>query len=203
MGTHPIFESDFDCLTEMSARPFGCNLIRRPNAGGRTLLENWVEERATKQFDENADRQQIQRKGHSNIISGEPGDNLNLTTTAEYYQIPEKPLKESEPGSLAKLRHQRALQQVLEEERKSQLEDEPPRRENPHIPRPPEPAKCAPTWIQEKPLSVWSELQSKRRLVGGTAGPEFKRSATYSTPIVHQLDEQVDVPCQQRQRDCQ
>ena len=53
----------------MSARPFGCNLIRRPNAGGRTLLENWVEERATKQFDENADRQQIQRKGHSNIVS--------------------------------------------------------------------------------------------------------------------------------------
>ena len=38
---------------------------------------------------------------------------------------------------------------------------------------------------------------SKRRLVGGTAGPEFKRSAQYSTPIVHQMDEQVDVPCQQ------
>ena len=53
----------------MSARPFGCNLIRRPNAGGRTLLENWVEERATKQFDETSDRQSILRNGHNNIVS--------------------------------------------------------------------------------------------------------------------------------------
>ena len=44
--------------------------------------------------------------------------------------------------------------------------------------------------IKKKPLR-------KSRLVGGTAGPEFKRSAKYSTPIVHQLDPQIDVPCQQ------
>ena len=118
----------------MSARPFGCNLIRRPNAGGRTLLENWVEERATKPFDEKNDRQSILRNGHNNIvctiiyllyllylyinfqISGETEENLNLTTTAEYYQIPEKPPGESEPGSLTKLRYQRALQQVLDDE---------------------------------------------------------------------------------------
>ena len=55
----------------MSARPFGCNLIRRPNAGGRTLLENWVEERATKQFDEKNDRQSILRNGHNNIVSSQ------------------------------------------------------------------------------------------------------------------------------------
>jgi hypothetical protein len=78
------------------------------------------------------------------------------------------------------------------------MEEDCPRRENPLIPKPPQAAKCSPTWIQETPLSVWSELQSKRRLVGGTAGPQFKRSAQYSTPIVHQLDEQIDVPCQQQ-----
>jgi hypothetical protein len=49
--------------------PFGCNLIRRPNAGGRTLLENWVEERATRKFDEKDDRNTILRYGHNSIVS--------------------------------------------------------------------------------------------------------------------------------------
>ena len=39
------------------------------------------------------------------------------------------------------------------------MEAPPLRRVNPLIPVAPEPAKHAPTWIQEKPLSVWSELQ--------------------------------------------
>ena len=39
------------------------------------------------------------------------------------------------------------------------MEKEPIRRENPLIPKPPGAPQCSPTWIQEKPLSVWSELQ--------------------------------------------
>ena len=37
---------------------------------------------------------------------------------------------------------------------------------------------------------------TKGQIVGGTAGEEFKRSAKFSTPLVHQLDKQDDIPYQ-------
>ena len=40
---HKKKRSFWTVFFRMSAPPFGCNLIRSPNAGGRTLLENWVE----------------------------------------------------------------------------------------------------------------------------------------------------------------
>jgi hypothetical protein len=54
-----------------------------------------------------------------------------------------------------------------------------------------------------KRLNIFSTIYSsssfranKGQIVGGTAGQEFKRSAKYSTPLVHQLDKQDDIPYQ-------
>ena len=39
------------------------------NANGRTLLANWVEERATLHIDSDVDRKDILKRGHKNIVS--------------------------------------------------------------------------------------------------------------------------------------
>ena len=88
------------------------------------------------------------------------------------------------------------------------------RRVNPKLPRrPKQPPKHAPSWIEDKPISTWSELhrfvnkliyhkqliyftKSKNRIDGCSAGSSFNRNAQFSTPIQHQLNTNTDIPHQ-------
>merc|ERR1711990_152682 len=125
MGTHPIFESDFDCLTvkmsednKVSGQP------------GQTLLANWVEERATRELDQDG-REIILKRGHKAIISSNSEIN-DITTHNEFYTSPDSKPKETEPTKLQTLRYNSALAEVLAEleTEKEQI----PVRKNPTIP---------------------------------------------------------------------
>ena len=101
------------------------------NANGRTLLANWVEERATLHIDSDVDRKDILKRGHKNIVSifydfeptaelkfqitGEPYQGAKTTTHATYYTQPQPKPKEAGATSLSKLRYEQALFEVLEE----------------------------------------------------------------------------------------
>merc|ERR1712137_1095709 len=85
------------------------------NANGRTLLANWVEERATLHIDSDVDRKDILKRGHKNIITGEPYQGAKTTTHATYYTQPQPKPKEAGATSLSKLRYEQALFEVLEE----------------------------------------------------------------------------------------
>ncbi|CAG5095887.1 Oidioi.mRNA.OKI2018_I69.XSR.g14385.t1.cds [Oikopleura dioica] len=193
----------------MSAPPFGCNLIRSPNAGGRTLLENWVEDRLNRSSDGEVSTSVELKNGHKNLITGEKADHQFLTTTADYYKQPDSRPKEAQAGVLTRKRYQDALQEVLDEERAEEMRKQEEerqrleaRRANPRIPTQPGPPQFDSSCLNEKPITVWSQLHeayktaTKGQIVGGTAGEEFKRSAKFSTPLVHQLDKQDDIPYQ-------
>lgn len=101
------------------------------NANGRTLLANWVEERATLHIDSDVDRKDILKRGHKNIVSrtrtsssplnrlikitGEPYQGAKTTTHATHYTQPQPKPKEAGATSLSKLRYEQALFEVLEE----------------------------------------------------------------------------------------
>lgn len=169
------------------------------NANGRTLLANWVEERATLHIDSDVDRKDILKRGHKNIITGEPYQGEKTTTHATYYTQPQPKPKEAGATSLSKLRYEQALFEVLEETEREEANQfkQPVKRTNPTLPRPPSPPTHGVQWLQEKPISVWSELHSKKRIDGCSAGKTFSKSAQFSTPIVHQMDDQNnDIPYQ-------
>merc|ERR1712189_169549 len=69
------------------------------------------------------------------------------------------------------------------------------KRVNPKLPRSPEPITQT-SWITDKPISTWSELHSKKRIDGCSAGSSFNRNAQFSTPIQHQLNTNTDQPHQ-------
>merc|ERR1712137_289126 len=60
------------------------------NANGRTLLANWVEERATLHIDSDVDRKDILKRGHKNIITGEPYHGANYDTNRPYLRFSKK-----------------------------------------------------------------------------------------------------------------
>lgn len=169
-------------------------MSRIPNSGGKVLLQNWFEERATKELDATVD--EIHKRGHPSLLTRST-EVVDETTHNLVYTTPRFTPEPNAP--ITNLRYREALKQAIAEveaDEAAKVETFTPR-ENPKIPKMPTSDPIhAPTWIQERPISTWTDLHSKKRVDGISAGSGFKRSAQFSTPIQQQMDEQTDVPFQ-------
>ena len=180
---------------------FSVNTMRVNNSGGRTLLENWVEERACKQYEEPDKKQShLHKYGHKGILTTNFESKVeNLSTTKDSYRQP------SGSGTRAKGRKLELLEKQLIEKLSSEVQAEfhPP-------PSPPDyksvtkrdffsneftPIERVPERfhdvVREQPLTYWSE---KVNIVHGvsqvqTKDTPFRKNASFSTPVENQLND--------------
>lgn len=86
-------------------------MSRIPNASGAVLLENWFEERATKELDATVD--EIHKRGHPSLLTSDTGMGNETTTHNAVYTPPRFTPEPNAP--ITKLRYREALKQALAE----------------------------------------------------------------------------------------
>ncbi|XP_046839308.1 sperm-associated antigen 8-like [Xenia sp. Carnegie-2017] len=179
---------------------FSVNTIRVNNSGGRTLLANWVEERACKRYDEDDKKQCYPYKhGHKGILTTNFGSRVDsLSTTQDCYR------EHFGNGIQSKGKKLQLLEKQLFEKLSSKVQEEfhpPPQLPDyrsvtkkdffskeftpiEHVPEMPHDV------VKEQPLTYWSE---KVNVVHGvsqikTKDSPFRKNASFSTPVEQQLD---------------
>ncbi|XP_028399148.1 sperm-associated antigen 8-like [Dendronephthya gigantea] len=181
---------------------YSVNTLRVNNSGGRTLLENWVEERACKQYEE-PDRKQshLHKHGHKGILTTKFDSKVeNLSTTKDSYRQP------SGSGVRAKGKKLELLEKHLVEKLSAEVQEEfhppptPPDYKsvtkqdffsNEFIPRERVPRQPHDV-VKEQPLTYWSEKADRIHGVSQvkTKDTPFRKNASFSTPVEHQLNDQ-------------
>ena len=102
----------------------GRNEIRFNNSGGKCLLENWVEERATQNLEPTDINQneincaQLHRNGHRGLLTLEESKNVVKTTMKDEYSTPFFPQVATEGAKM------RMLRKNLEKQAKKEVEQD-------------------------------------------------------------------------------
>ncbi|XP_039270986.2 sperm-associated antigen 8-like [Styela clava] len=193
-------------LVKMSSRFEGRNEIRFNNSGGRCLLENWVEERATAKLEptdvnsEYTSSAQLHRHGHKGLLTLETDARAEkLTTVRESYQEPKF------PQVLLKGKKAKLIEQMLYDEIGQQTHEDfnppPPKTEYITIKQQdfdksdfestlPPPTKEH-NVNTEQCVTFWSEHTNKITGVSQvkTRDTPFKKNTAFSKPIAEYLDE--------------
>ncbi|XP_033750691.1 sperm-associated antigen 8-like [Pecten maximus] len=192
----------------MSILNEGRNEIRFNNSNSQCLIENWVEERAVKQFDEVEDDTNITssaqkfRDGHLGVLTTDFDANAEkLTTVRASYKRPE-PCGVRLVGKKEELMKQMLLEKVSQEVFRDDINPPEPettdfrsvtmkdfnKEEFKHV-------KPAPTrphdYRKDQPVSFWSE--HKDRITGvsqvKTRDTPFRKNDAFSKPIDEYWDE--------------
>ncbi|EDO37651.1 predicted protein [Nematostella vectensis] len=177
------------------------SIIRHSNNGGKTLLDNWVEERQSAPFeDPSVSIPQLHKFGHRGVLTTDfEAEPEKLTTVRHSYRSPE-PLGIRTIGVREQMMREELMKQVSEE---VQQEFNPPPPEveyksvthkdfnkefTPIVKEPTMPHDLC----KEQPATFWSERSTEVHGISQvkTKDTPFRKNAAFSTPI----DEYRDAP---------
>ncbi|KXJ25973.1 Sperm-associated antigen 8 [Exaiptasia diaphana] len=173
--------------------------IRHNNSGGKTLLDNWVEERQTEQFkDPDATQSKLQKYGHRGIMTTEfDAKAENLSTVRVSYQEPRQ-LGIRTTGTKEEQMRAKFLEQVAAEVQE-ELNPPPPQVEylsttHKDFNKEFEPIVNEPTRKHnantDQPATFWLERNKEIHGVSQVKSEDtpFRKNASFSTPIGEYLD---------------
>ncbi|XP_007236727.3 sperm associated antigen 8 [Astyanax mexicanus] len=172
-------------------------------AAGRSLLHNWLEERATELLDSSDSRSHINRHGHRGILTLDMTSKTQDETTVKATFTAPKGPGIRQKGLRAELL-EKSLIKMISEQIHAELNPEPPAPELNSVTRADftaggfKPVRPAPSkecdYRSDQAITYWSENHQKIQGVTAvrTTQSPFKKNASFSTPISERLDDPMD-----------